>query len=506
MTHVLQALSLILVAAPVIVFAWAYGGTRAPVVARVMPTVTVFCVLACVLLPQRRPGEGWRDSVCRVLAAAIRDPLLWVSVALIVCLLVPLFNVSLCPVCDWKAVDAGVNPHPPFRWLPFCAHAREHAAVIWWFVPSLAVAFGVRHALVRAGKRAFLELLVWNSAALAILGFVQVLTGARFPYWESPARPDYFFSVFGYSNMGGSFFLLGYALSLGLWLRRIGNVENGDAVKTSSDRSAHPFVSAHYPALAVALNLCAVLATLSRAAIVLSAALTALFFIYVILRAFSGNDWGRGRRFRSAVTTLSLMLGLFAAVYIYAPPSVGRELRTLNSFAVADRVTGKAEYHTRVATSIMRDFPLFGVGGWGYRHFGPVYLQDIDARPNAGSSAGAANVHNDYLQFLVEHGLVGFALMVACVWLLALPTCRTWRQLTLLALEAGRSGMGASTQVIFTVQPPVLWSFLGVVAVLVHAFGDCPLRAASVLSAVFAILPATLGYMPHQTDEHVRGK
>ena len=498
MAKVLKYLSLLLVAAPVLAFAWAYGGTRAPVTARVMPAASVVCALACVLLPQRHPGEGWLASVRRVLGSAVRDPLLWVAVALAGYLLMPLFNVSLCPVCDWQAIDAGASPYPPLRWLPFCAHAQEHAAVVWWFVPSLLAAFGVRHALVRSGKRAFLELLVWNAAALALLGFVQSVTGARFPYWESPARPDYFFSVFGYSNMGGSFFLLGYALSLGLWLQRIGGVEN-DSVRVSSSRSAHPFVAAHYPAVAVALNLCAVLATLSRAAIVLAVALTAVFFGYVVLRAFSGNDWGRGRRFRSAVTALSLMLALFAAVYVYAPPSVGRELRTLNSFAVADRVTGKGEHHTRVATAIMRDFPLFGVGGWGYRHFGPVYRTDTDARSK--SYAGGANVHNDYLQFLVEHGLVGFGLMVACVWLLVLPTGRTWRRLTLLALEAGRSGMGASTQVVFTVQPPVLWGFLGVMAVLVHAFGDCPLRAASVLSALLAVLPATYGYMPHQTDE-----
>ena len=491
MSRVLGYVSVLLVAAPALVFAWAYGGTRAPVLVRAMPAAVAACALACLLLPQRHPGEGWGASVRRVLSDQARDPFLWVACALLVYLALPLFNVSLCPVCDWQAIDAGTDPRPPFRWLPFCAHAGEHASVLWWFGPSLLVALGVRHALARAGKRAFLELLVWNAAVLALLGFVQAVTGAQFPYWETPARPTHFFSVFGYPNMGGAFFGLAYSLSLGLWLQRLGEVE-GEAAKSLSGGASHPFISAHYPLLAVGLNLCAVLATLSRGAIMLAAVVTSVFCIYVVMRAFSGNDWGRGRRFRSGVTVFLLLMGLFAAVYVYAPPTVGRELRTLTSFAVADRVTGKGEHHTRVATAIMRDFPFFGVGGWGYRHFAPVYMPE-GGRPGA----GAANVHNDYLQFLVEHGLFGFALMVACVWLLVLPTGRLWRHLTVQAIAAGRSGMGASTQIVFTVHPPVLWGFLGVSCVLVHAFGDCPLRSPAVLSCILAILPATFGYMPH---------
>ena len=500
MERILAFLAPLLAAVPVVAFAWTYGGTRAQELLRVMPWAALVGA-AVFLAPQRHPGETWAASLRRVFSAMARDPFVWTALALLAYLALPLFNTSLCPVCDWKAIDAGVNPFPRFRWLPFCAHPGEHLSVIVWFAPSLLVAAVVRHALVRAGKRVFLELLVWNAAALALLGIVQSVTGAQFPYWGTPPRPVHFFSVFGYPNMAGAFFGLGYTLSLGLWLQRIACVE-GETVKSGTFRSDHPFVSAHYPVLAVALNLFAVLATVSRASIILAVAVTAVFVAYLVMRAFSGNDWGRGRRFRSCVTVLSLMLGLFAAVYVYAPPTVGHELRTLSSFAVANRVTGKGEYHTRVATAIMRDFPFFGVGGWGYRHFAPVYMKPED-KPGAGASGGA-NVHNDYLQFLVEHGLAGFSLMAACVWLLLLPTGRAWRQLTIQAIAAGRSGMGASTQVVFAVQAPIIWGVLGVAAVLVHAFGDCPLRSAAVLSHVLAVLPALFGFLPHAVGEEKR--
>ena len=497
MARLLKYLAPLLVAAPVLAFAWAYGGTRAAAVQRVMPWAALACALA-FLLPQRHPGETGAAALRRVFSGLLRDPFAWTALALLAYLAVPLFNVSLCPVCDWKAIDAGVNPFPRFRWLPFCAHRGEHLAVVLWFAPALLVAAAVRHALVRAGKRAFLELLVWNAAALALLGFIQAATGAQFPYWETPPRPVHFFSVFGYPNMGGAYFGVNYALSLGLWLQAIAHVE-GDDLKSSSWRARHPFVAAHYPVPAVALTLCAVLATVSRASITLAIVVTAVFIAYLVMRAFSGNDWRRGRRFRSCVTALALMLGLFAAVYVYAPPTVGHELRTLSSFAVADRMTGKGEYHTRVATVIMRDFPFFGIGGWGYRHFAPIYMKPGEGR-GVGASGGA-NVHNDYLQFLVEHGLVGFALMVACVWLLMLPTGRAWKTLTTQALAAGRSGMGASTQVVFAVQAPVLWGVLGVLAVLVHAFGDCPLRSAAVLSEILTVIPAIYGFLPHSAGE-----
>lgn len=490
----LKQVSLLLISTPVLAFAWTFGGCRADALAKVMPWASLACAVGTFLLPQRHPGEAWKGAAGRVVLGVLKDPFFWIALLFLGYLLLPLFNVSLCPVCDWKAIDAGADPYPPLRYLPFCANPHEHAGVLWWFGPALLSALGIRHGLTRSGKRVFLELLAWNGAALAVLGFLQYATGAQFPYWGKAIRPTHFFSVFGYPNMGGAFFTLSYALSLGIWCSRM-----GDAEASSLDMGAHPFVRAHYPFVAVALTLAALLATLCRAAIVLAVGLTAAFFLYVVLRAFVGNDWRRGRRFRSAVVAVLLMMGLFGAVYVYAPPEVGREIGTVSPLAVADRVSGKAQYHTRVATAIMRDFPLFGVGGWGYRHFSQAYMTPEELKRQ--QVAGGANVHNDYLQFLAEHGLVGFAMLVVCVWLLALPTGREWKRRAAKALAAERSSMGASTLTLFAVSPPIVWTFLGCVAVLVHAFGDCPLRSAAVLSAFLAILPASFGFMPREAGD-----
>lgn len=495
-----RILSLLLIAAPILAFAWAFGGLRATALVAVMPWTSLACALGIFLLPQRRHEEGWCAAEKRVLKGIVTDPFFWVAAAFMVYLAIPLFNVSLCPSCDWRAIDAGANPYPPCRFLPFCANRADHMGVIWWFGPALLAAVGVRQALVRAGRRAFYELLVWQAAALALLGFVQVVTGAKLPYWEATKETGHFFSVFAYPNMGGAFFAFSYALALGLWSHRM---EQIDSIPIDAKASAyrHKFIRANYPLVAVVLTLAGAIATLCRAAMLGSAVLTAIFFLYIFLHAFSEHDWLRARRFKSAIVAAFLMLSVFGAIFVYAPPEVTKEVKSLNSYEVANRVSGKGQYHTRIAGKIMRDFPFFGVGGWGYKHFSPVYLTDEDFRKM--QTQGGINVHNDYLQFLVEFGLVGFALLAACMWLLAAPAGRAWRAIAVKALSVQRkrlSNMDASLAA-FLVEPPLFWSFFACAFVLVHAFGDCPLRSGAVLAEVLVILPIATGFLTHKEIE-----
>ncbi len=172
----------------------------------------------------------------------------------------------------------------------------------------------------------------------------------------------------------------------------------------------------------------------------------------------------------------------------------------MNLTSISDRVTGKAQYHTRVATAIMRDYPLFGVGGWGYRHYSMAYLAREKAE-NTAQTVGGANVHNDYLQFLAERGAVGFLLILYGFYLLSKPMLQTWNQLIRVENARARSGMGASSLAVFSVSGPVFWIFLGSIAVLIHAFGDCPLRAASVLSFLYVAQVLSMGFLPHLKED-----
>lgn len=498
---VLQTLSVALIASPVFALAWAWGGMRGEVLRPLSPLLVLASVAGMLFLPQRHPAETAGMAWRRVWGRILRDPFTWTALALIVYLVIPLFNVGLSPILDAAAIAAGADVHPPFPYLPFCVSAREHLGVVCWFVPILLSSLGIRHALTRTGKRWLFEAIVWNGALLAALGFVQICTNAHFPFWGEAPHRIHFFSVFAYPNMAGAYFTLVYAFSLGLWVYRIEEVENAPlAAELGGAPIIHTRLWAHYPFVAVALLLCAVLATLCRAAMTLTFLLTGLFLVYVLLRPLAEKGMERARRFRSIIAVGGLFLALTGVVYVYAPSDVGRELKTLNAFSVSDRVTGKAQYHTRIATAIMRDHPLFGVGGWGYRHFCLDYLMREKGEKSL-QTLGGANVHNDYLQFLAEHGAVGFILMVLCLYLLANPMLGDWHRLAQSETARARSGMGGSSLAVFSVASPVLWTFLGTIAVLIHAFGDCPLRAASVLSLLYVSQAIVLGFLPRQVAD-----
>ena len=499
-------IAIVLVAAPALVLGWTCGGSCVGSPQPALLCASVACGLGMLSLPQRRMNESLGAAQWRVWGGIVRDPFFWTALAFVACLAFPLFNVAPCPLCDRAEIDAGADPYPPLRWLPFCVAPHEHAGMLQMFVPSLLSALGVRHALGRSGKRAFFELLVWNGAALALFGFVQIIGGAQFPYWRVPPRPIHFFSVFGYPNMAGAFFAMNYVFALSLWGYRMEQWEKQEKELelkrfSGTGSGCHPILGTHYPVVAVALSFYAVLATLCRAAILLMVVATVLFVIYTLIRLLVASGSRRACRFRFLPVIGSVYVALCGSTFVYAPPEVERELASLTVFGLADRVTGKAQYHSRVATAIMRDFPLFGVGGWGYRHFCVSYMDDKELRNLQVN--GGANVHNDYLQFLVEHGIVGFGLLVACVWLLVAPVAGTWRRETQRFATSVYSRSEAPSSVAFNLSPSVIWTLLGCLAVLVHAFGDSPLRSGAVLSAFFAALPAAAGFLPHDCSTSV---
>ncbi len=112
-----------------------------------------------------------------------------------------------------------------------------------------------------------------------------------------------------------------------------------------------------------------------------------------------------GRRVRPAYSALALLLlwsiGGFLA---FGTPLGGRFASFLASsrggVATIDRVVA-----WRAALSVIRDFPLAGTGFGSFQGIYPRYLP-------AGEMAVWAQLHNDYLQLVLEGGIVAAALVV----------------------------------------------------------------------------------------------
>ncbi len=488
------------VAAVASAVAWMFGGTRGGLLIPVVPWLSVLLVEVLFCFPQRRPDETSYEARARVWHALKRDPVAWIALGLFVLLLIPFVNNGLCPVCDVKRLAEGLSADPPVPILPFCVDRIDHLNVVLWFALALPSLLVVRHALTRHGKRLALELIVWNGTALAALGFLQGALGAPGPLWSTASGTGSvgdFFSTFGYPNMAGDYFTTLFGLALALWRRNLDDLRDAHRMKDISSAAAprpRMFWTKHYFLIPAVVFFYAALNTLSRAAILLVTLSAVVFFAHSFV-SFVAHKRKADRVRAGAWTALGLGVVIFLSC-LFAPKGLQREVNTLGTTEVLDRVTGRSQYHVRVATEIWKDHVLFGCGGWGYIHFCIPKMTPAERRQI--QVVGGINVHNDYLQFLAEHGLVGFGALVALVLLLLWPVGQAWR---LLAREArfktGRDAPPKPVQV-FALPAPAFFVLVTVACTLIHAFGDCPLRSPAVLTLFFVSLAAIPGFLPRK--------
>lgn len=497
MKRVCENLPVVLVFLTVAGFSWIFGGASGPHLLPVMPWLWAFALETFLFFPQRHPLESISDARARVWKGMSRDPVVYTAVAFMLVLTMPILNKGLCPVCDYPMILSGVDPEPPIPYSPFCVNIREHLGVMVWFVPALTAVLAVRHSLLRPGRRLLVHLFVWNGAALAALGFIQQATGAKAPFWLDIPDPVHYFSSFGYPNMAGAFFVALFAVSAGLWqddvrrhFRNLHEKKTAETETNPAERRLPPWVRTHYMLIPVGLTFFASLATLSRAAIMLAFSILGFWFLYLCLSMFT-----RHKNIKRVKLHLWMIVGVIFTVVlisVFAPKEFSDEVTTLSPASVADRMTGKAQYHARVATEIFKDHPLFGVGGWGYKHFCLEYMTDAERRQL--QTVGGVNVHNDYLQILCEHGIVGGLLLFAIVLMLLLPLFGHWGHVLKVAHFTKGKDLPKPTA-LFCVPAVVVGTLAATVANLVHAFGDCVFRSPAVLSQFLLLLAAVEGFL-----------
>ena len=499
MSFLCNNLAAVAVALVASVTVWVFGGLRGDLMPYYMPWLFVFLLEVLLCFPQRHSRESTYDARKRVWAALKRDPLVWVSAGLLLLLLVPLANNGLCPSCDAAKIAEGLDPEPPVPVLPFCVNRLEHLNVMQWFAIALTSMVVVRHCLTGRGKRLVLQLIVWNGVAVAAFGFVQEAMKAPGPLWSDLGLPYWksgaFFSTFAYPNMAGDYFTSLFGIAVALWrdhLEQLRVAHESKDVSALAEKPSGRFWRRHYYLIPAAIFYFSALNTLSRASIVLSTALAAVCFFHSLVCFLRRQS--KVRRVVCGVWSVALFgLVVFFAT-LFMPKDIQQEVDTLGTVEVLDRVTGKGQYHSRVATAVWKDHLLFGCGGWGYRHLcrskmTPEELKNIQM-------VGGVNVHNDHLQFLAEHGLVGFGAMVAIVVLLLWPVVGEWRRILRdLRFKTGKD-LPPKPVKLFALPAPAFIILAAALSTVIHAFGDCPMRTPSVLTLFFVELAALPGFMP----------
>lgn len=501
MSFLCENAAVIAVAAVVSLVSWMFGGSMRPYMISVVPWLFAFMLEIILCFPQRHSRETSYDARERVWHDMKRDPLVWISLVFLLLLLIPFVNKGLCVVCDAVAISEGVNPKPPIPIIPFCVNRIEHLDVVLWFATALPAMVAVKHCLVRRGKRLVLSLVVWNGVLLAMLGFVQHAMNAPGPLWVKltgyygALSINNFFSTFCYINTAGDYFTFLFGLSVALWRDcfeqdRLAGLER--AKDGGQAKNRRTFWVRNYYLIPAVIFFYAALNTLSRAAIMFVSVTAVIYFIHAFV-SFLSNMHRAKRAWAAVWSLLGLVVVLFFAS-TFTPEGVSREVDSLDTEVVLDRVTGKGQYHTRVAAAILKDHPLFGVGGWGYKHFCIPNMTRGEYKNM--QRLGGINVHNDYLQFLAEHGMAGFGALVVIVLMLLWPVFKTWAFLVKGVRFMRKKDQPPQPVQIFALPAPAFCILTAASATLIHAFGDCPLRCPAVLTLFFVSLAAIPGFLP----------
>ena len=469
-------LTMALVALVFTLFTWLGGGIVGSWLNGWTVWLTLLVAEVALVLPEQKRNESLFDARRRVGKAVLCDPLTWLTLLLTGFFVIQWLNggtfmewdvsaqkwLIRSPVFTWMqhpdtATLMSIPPAdtatvayrqlpPMFDWLPGSFRSDEAYSVLNWFPPVLVSLLAVRHALLKRTKRLLVDYICAMTAVLAVAGIIQYALGGTFLYWGRHAGA-FFFATFGYPNHAAGFFPAVMAVSVGLMMW---------AHEHREHTRVPPWL---YGVFAV---LCAVSGILSgsRAGVIFTLAVGGFTVMYAIFRYF--GTWSP--RLRIAVPGVLLAVALFVGwtvgFRVYALRSNAERaealrtavtaeerqkassLPTFSSVPMLDGVLGEIDdtdwaaffehpmlmrsgYQGILALRQHADHPWVGTGAWSFRWLNVRYINRDNPEEKgwfeSRKGVGQANVHNDTLQYLAEHGWVGFGLMLAIIAALALP-------------------------------------------------------------------------------------
>ena len=346
------------------------------------------------------------------------------------------------------------DPHPYVRWLP---HSLDQVASwrVFWNALALACAFWATHdwlttdltdeGQLRTRRLQWLiGLLAVNGGLVAIEAILQRTSGTAKLLWFQPTHDNPTasaqFGPYAYRANAAQFFNLIWPPALALWwlLQR-----------RAADARAQQ--RRHWLLPPIILLVIAPLVSLSRGgAGVALLQICACAGVIGVRRRFSAVvRWQMGAVF---------LLTIAAAIYLGGNQMAQRLPETL-----VDPLSGRTATY-EIASRMTTDYPWFGIGPGAFDSVFQMYR-------NSPEDYWPAQLHNDWLEYLITFGRVGMGLLILAGLLIGLR----WRM-------AG----GLRVPWIFAA---FLWIAIG--GCLLHARFDFPLQIYSI-QFVFVLLCAVL--------------
>lgn len=401
----------------------------------------------------------------------LRDPIFYIGVLFLLLLYIQWLNSGKVYILEDKAREVMFSP-PHIDWLPGAVNTLKSRDMLVWFFPVFTALSIVRHGFL---KTRMIIVVFWfmilNAAFLAILGLIAPVLLKKQLMWLNsifilPHHLKSSFSTFGYSNHAASFFLLHLGLTCGLYFYYYSNRKQQRRIMLKTGILL----------MIILLLFYALHRSHSSYGMIFSWMIMAFFVFYRMYLPIREN---RDRKvkpgFIAIVVILLLLVGSFG-LYLTAKGDIHSELSTMNKpWEYIKTQLDVRFWYISSAVDIWRHNPIFGIGGGGFGEYLLYYYRPSGKKYTRIHALGKANVHNDFVQFLCEFGIIGVGLLTAAMVVLAMGIFRTseWKR-----------GF-------------VLFGLLGMAGILLQESFDLPFRNLSVIIS-FVVILAGYGILHHR--------
>ena len=398
---------------------------------------------------KREPDCGPREH----LDSLLRFPIFWLGLLFLLYIVVQGLNPAWKWVqgkaywwlqsvdhLEWlpAGMDTPFEDMNPFRVLIIMGSA-------WMMICALWV--GVRH---RRGLLFLFWVMCLNSAALALVSVLLKLKNIDIPFVVGERDRD-ILGTFRYVNHAAAFFNLGITAALGLFFYYQQRMQ-----RTLSPSSPHMV----FLFLALVI-LTAVAFSLSAGGIVLAVTMMC-FFVFVLIFLWFIRPKSRVS-FVVPLLILALMSGFTWVVYRTIDiDTIEGEYHRL-WYQVSKVETDSRPVLYQATHQMFQDNWLWGWGAGSYQFYFPVYQRQYPILwENRGKRLFWRHAHNDWLQYLVEYGVVGcgILLLILLYW------------------------MGNSLRLFAHLRPFQVMLYFGCALTFVHAIFDFILQSPSILLTV----------------------
>ena len=355
-------------------------------------------------------------------------------------------------------------------WLPSSiASGFTDASPLRFLIHFLTAAFfGFAIFNFKTGNKDTPLILIATLASLiALIGIVQGNLGSTTILGLFDARGEglgLFFGTFLYKNHAAAYFNLAMAVSLAVFLNQ---------VDLSKGRRSNP--SLFFLICALVL-LAGIIVSRSRFGFVCSLPILILFCLIGFSRI---RKWSVSKVWLSVAGAGLVVLVIGGAVFLIRSPAA-KHLQTLNTEITEDFSYKQRKLAYESGFKMFAEKPIYGWGAGNFRHGFRAFQNRQTERMEAQNPFMERHelnffwqhIHNDYLEWLIELGVVGTLI------LLSIPGYLFWR-----IFKSGRWR-----------EPIPLMLLAGLASTTIHALVDFPFQNPAVLVTWFALLALTTSY------------